>query len=110
MAESVSLAVIENLVHMSREDFPTGYVVVTAIIPDDVRVLEEGEVQAQGIGPKEIEVGEAWLASGASAVLRVRSNVVPSENNYLLNPRHPDFARIRIEEIRPFEFDARLFK
>ena len=26
MAESVALAVIENLVHMSRQDFPTGYV------------------------------------------------------------------------------------
>lgn len=110
MAEGVSLAVIENLVHMSREDFPTGYVVVTAIISDDVRVLAEGQVQSQGFEPTEIEVGETWLDSAASAVLRVRSNVVPSENNYLLNPRHPDFARIRIEEIRPFVFDSRLFK
>ena len=26
MAESIALAVLENLVHMSRQDFPTGYV------------------------------------------------------------------------------------
>lgn len=26
MAQSVALAVLENLVHMSRQDFPTGYV------------------------------------------------------------------------------------
>jgi hypothetical protein len=32
------------------------------------------------------------------------------ENNYLLNPRNPDFAGIRIEELRPFVFDSRLFK
>ena len=30
LAESVSLAVLENLVHMTREDFPRGYVVVSA--------------------------------------------------------------------------------
>jgi RES domain-containing protein len=43
-------------------------------------------------------------------VLKVRSTVVPSEHNYLLNPRHSDFARIRVEQIRPFVFDSRLFK
>jgi len=32
MAESVALAVLENLVHMSRQDFPTGYVCVAAVL------------------------------------------------------------------------------
>jgi len=44
MAESVSLAVLENLVHMSKEDFPTGYVVVAAEIPDEIRVIEEKDL------------------------------------------------------------------
>jgi RES domain-containing protein len=48
MAESVSLAVLENLVHMSRQDFPTGYVEVTATIPDDILVLAEMDVRARG--------------------------------------------------------------
>src|SRR5450432_2475776 len=39
MAESLSLAVLENLVHMNKVDFPVGYVSVSAIIPDHVRVL-----------------------------------------------------------------------
>ncbi len=34
MAESVALAVLENLVHMSPQDFPTGYVSVAAVLPD----------------------------------------------------------------------------
>jgi hypothetical protein len=41
LAETVSLAVLENLVHMPRQDFPVAYVLVTAVVPDEVRVLEE---------------------------------------------------------------------
>jgi hypothetical protein len=40
MAQSVALAVLENLVHMSRQDYPTGYVVVAATVPDHVRIIE----------------------------------------------------------------------
>lgn len=40
MAQSVALAVLENLVHMSRQDYPIGYVVVEAIVPDHVRILD----------------------------------------------------------------------
>ena len=47
MAETVSLAVLENLVHMSKEDFPTGYVVVAAVVPDEIRVLKEGDLKDQ---------------------------------------------------------------
>ena len=39
MAQSVSLAVLENLVHMAREDYPSGFVLVDAEIPDHVGVL-----------------------------------------------------------------------
>jgi hypothetical protein len=40
MAQSTALAVLENLVHMSRQDYPTGYVVVAATVPDHVRIAE----------------------------------------------------------------------
>jgi len=46
MAESMSLAVLENLVHMSRQDFPTGYVVIGATLPDDLIVTAEAELRA----------------------------------------------------------------
>ena len=37
MAESIALAVLENLVHMTRQDFPRGYVCVAAVLPDGIR-------------------------------------------------------------------------
>jgi RES domain-containing protein len=51
---------------------------------------------------------DAWLAGGASVALRVPSVVVPSEFNYLLNPKHGDFTRISIGASMPFPFDPRL--
>jgi hypothetical protein len=35
---------------------------------------------------------------------------VPRERNYLLNPAHPDFARIKRGAIEPFSLDPRLRK
>ena len=44
-------------------------------------------------------------------MLRVPSVVVPLESNYVLNPRHPDFApRVAIGPPLPFPFDPRLKK
>ena len=40
MAQSVAFAVLENLVHMSRRDYPTGYVIVEARVPDHIPILE----------------------------------------------------------------------
>jgi RES domain-containing protein len=112
MAQSVALAVLENLVHMSRQDYPTGYVVVEATIPSHVRILDH----IPFLGPKssdatrERRAGDNWLASGESAVLRVPSVVVPTDWNYLINPEHLDFAQISVETPVPMLFDERLFQ
>ena len=39
---------------------------------------------------------------------RIPSAVIPAETNYLLNPLHPDFRRIKIGKPRRFETDLRL--
>jgi RES domain-containing protein len=54
------------------------------------------------------ELGSRWVAESRSVVLRVPSIVVDGEFNYLLNPRHPDFARLEIGEPQLFSFDPRL--
>jgi hypothetical protein len=42
--------------------------------------------------------------------LRVPSVLVPSESNFLLNPRHPEYTNLVIGEPLPFSFDPRLFR
>jgi RES domain-containing protein len=41
-------------------------------------------------------------------VLAVPSAVIPQELNYLLNPLHSDFKRIRVGHSEAFRFDPRL--
>ncbi len=106
-AQSISLAVLENLVHMPKQDFPVGYVSVSALIPESVGVLDVDKFRRPR--ESEIDVGDRWIDTQESAVLRAESVVVPREHLYLLNPEHPDFALIRIEQIEPFVFDPRLF-
>jgi RES domain-containing protein len=54
--------------------------------------------------------GELWLLEKRSAVLGVPSLVLPQENNFILNPLHPDFASIRISRPTPIRLDSRLWK
>ncbi len=112
MAQSVALAVLENLVHMSRQDYPTGYVVVAATVPDHVRVNEHLRYLDAKSPDAEQEraAGDHWLESGESAVLRVPSAVVAGDWNYLMNPQHLEFAQISIEPPELFQFDERLFE
>lgn len=88
IAETISLAVLENLVHLAKEDFPTGYVVVAAVVPDEILVLKEDLVE-QFRGVDRRRLGDQWID--------------------LLNPQHPDFAAITAEPTVPFVFDERLF-
>jgi RES domain-containing protein len=111
MAESIALAVLENLVHMSRKDFPSGYVCVAAVLPLDITVVQESELRLLGdlrdISPQAL--GDWWIRTRESSVLQVPSAVVPWECNYTLNPAHPEFARIRVDPPALFHFDERLF-
>ena len=112
MAESVALAVMENLVHMSRQDFPTGYVCVAAVLPDRMNIATEQDLRLRTDlrGLSSQALGDWWIDSRQSAVLEVASAVVPHEHNYLLNPAHPGFANIAVDPPALFHFDPRLFR
>lgn len=52
--------------------------------------------------------GTIWTQERRSVALCVPSAIVPGEFNYLLNPLHPDFAKVKVAEPEPYEFDPRL--
>jgi len=112
-AESRSLASLEVLVH--TEDTQILAAVTWAMIPvsiDEslVEILQELPVEWRQLpAPQSTrEIGTQWVSESRSAVLRVPSTVVDGEFNYLLNPRHADFARLEIGEPLAFSFDPRL--
>jgi len=58
--------------------------------------------------PVEVQaIGDNWIESRSSVVLSVPSAVVPDEFNFLINPSHPDFAKLRIHKPVAFQFNPR---
>ena len=53
-------------------------------------------------------IGNQWLSSGRSALLRVPCAIVPATVNVLINPRHPDSAQLVIRGIHEQPIDSRL--
>jgi RES domain-containing protein len=58
--------------------------------------------------PSSQAIGDLWVRKAPSAVLEIPSVIIPSETNYLINPKHPDFHKIHIGKPVPFAFDSRL--
>jgi len=54
-------------------------------------------------------LGDDWVKSRASVILAVPSVVIPEELNYLINPRHPGFTKLKIEPPTDFFLDPRMF-
>jgi RES domain-containing protein len=54
-------------------------------------------------------VGDAWIESRRSALLRVPSFIVPESYNVLINPAHPDAQSIQLGSVRPFQFERWLW-
>jgi len=53
--------------------------------------------------------GDAWAASGSSALLLVPSVSVPDEYNVLINPQYPDVASMTATTIKRWIYDPRFF-
>jgi RES domain-containing protein len=113
VAQSQSLAVLEVLVHLDTPALLDEYVFLDADFDDYlVTVLDRSSLprnwKADPVPEAVQAVGDRWASSGSSVALRVPSVLVPEEFNFLLNPRHPDFAKIAVSRPHAFRFDVRL--
>lgn len=63
---------------------------------------------AEPAGQVSIEWGAAWISSGKRLLAAVPSIVVHDEVNVLINPKHPDSAKVRATKVRKWLFDPRL--
>ncbi|MDT0631455.1 RES family NAD+ phosphorylase [Rubrivirga litoralis] len=112
-SDSYALAMLEVRVHVATFRGMRDRVAVSAEVDDDlVEALTVADLppdwQERPAPTSTQALGDAWVASGRSAVLRVPSVVVPEQTNYLLNPQHPDFGRIRLGTPAALTVDPRL--
>lgn len=107
-------AMLEVLVHARIGRVPKTHVWVEATAPDDIPVeTHTADTLPPGWDSQACdaarEFGNRWLDERRSAILVVPSVVARAEFNALVNPAHPDFARLVVSEPQPVVWDERLF-
>jgi RES domain-containing protein len=115
-SSSRALCTAEIAVHVPLGILPSDYMLATIEIPDDEPI--------EKVLPQELpsdwksfpyvhstkSIGDRFVSDKKYLVLKVPSAVVQGEFNYLVNPFHPGFQKVRIVNQELFEFDSRLFR
>jgi len=113
LAGSVSLAILEVLVHTEDVSLLSAYSICDVTydpkLASDVKPdsLPTNWAAVPPV-PETQAIGDDWVASASSVLLRVPSVVAPGESNLLANPEHPKFSELAIGTLEPFSFDKRL--
>ncbi len=115
---SMALSCLEVAVHRSGASLSSGNFSITSIQLPDVLAIEEIlideliGVNSEWYKPQNSlmtqHIGDDWLDSFRSIILKVPSAIISGEFNYLLNVDHPEFHKISIGKVEPFVFDPRL--
>ncbi len=119
LAEHPALALLEVMVHfeLARDELPLNFQLLEVQIPEAPEAdapwwqpLDAAQLPEDWPDQPETsrQLGDAWLQSLASPLLRVPSVIAPASFNYLLNPRHPLAGACEILAIHRHPWDARL--
>jgi len=114
-ASSISLAVLEILAYINDTSLLPSYVLFRADIRDSlIETLPDADLPADWRAvpaPDSTKaIGDNWFRKRRSAVLSVPSAVIASERNYLINPSHRDFGKIKVSGPVRYDFDPRLLQ
>ncbi len=109
-SEHPALAMLETLVHLERDDFPSRFQLLTIELADGAISALSAAMPADAESDEtwSRRMGDEWLAGKSSLALRVPSFVAPYSWNYLINPAHPRMGEARIDRIDQMPFDKRL--
>lgn len=110
---AVSLALLELFIHKASYDEIKTNMLLTIEVPD-MPVITLSNTGLKKNWQSDIEycrfIGDSWLGSGESLLLKLPSAIITPEYNMLINPAHPGFKKVAVAAALFFEFDARLFK
>jgi RES domain-containing protein len=115
-SEHQSLAMLEYFVHLDVGDAPDDLVLAVAEVPDDLarERVETTDLPANwrdSAAPPELaRLGDEFAQRGENCLLVVPSVLAPNENNWLVNPEHPDYKKIVVRKVEPLSYDPRMFR
>lgn len=115
-AANRSLAMAEVAVHFTLATLPPDYLMVTLFVPDDIPLKK---INLSDLPPdwdlfphsaSTQIIGDSFVSDNEFCMLQVPSAVTKGDYNFLINPNHPGFKRVRVVETEKFPFDIRIFK
>lgn len=115
-AESRALAMAEVAVHLTMATLPKDFVMLTIDVPDEISIkkvdLKDLDENWNAMLPssKTKKIGDVFIDDLEFCVLKVPSAVVKGDFNYLINPYHKLFKKIKIVDVTDFPFDKRMFQ
>ena len=115
LAGSISLAVLEVLVHLHDPRLLEAYSLIR--VDFDASLVHKTNPEElpsswadYPASPALQELGDTWVNSSQSLILQVPSAIVSLEDIFLLNPGHRDRAQLAVSDPVPFRLDPRLLK
>jgi len=113
-SQSISLSVLEMLVNTNFKDYAIALDLMYISLPDEQSMTEIDLKNLKNNWKDDFEytryMGDEFIKQKESLILKVPSAVIQEEHNYLANPLHPDFKKIKIIKTKSFWPDERLFK
>jgi RES domain-containing protein len=115
-SEHQSLSMLEYFVHLDPEDAPDDLELATADVPENtsrhkIRVRELPTHWRETPAPLELaQIGDEFVKGNENCVLVVPSALAVSENNWLINPLHPDFRKVAVRPPEPLQYDSRMLR
>lgn len=113
LSEFISLSILEILVRANKFTSPDTYTLLSIQIPESSIVNIE-MIKLKKNWQHHIEytrsIGEDFLKINQTLTLKVPSAIVPQEHNFLINPMHKDFKKVKIINSELLELDKRLLQ
>lgn len=114
LAEHPALALLEVMVHQSQgpDDLPDNYQLLEIEYNErkGISRLKESVLDDDWVNDQDTtrNIGDEWLQTASSVLLKVPSAILPHSYNYLFNPKHPFAKSARIVNQSKHPFDSRL--
>lgn len=113
---SIEICALEKFVHLAGAPHPP-LVLVAIDLPDNQGLVYRPRMAelpddwaALPASASTQAFGRRWVESAGALAMLVPSAIIPESVNAVINPRHPAYRDIRLEVVRAFTFDARMFK
>src|SRR6185369_11968047 len=97
--EYISLVILESLVHLRAIDIPEKQYLLQIELPDgdfsEIKLSKIKDNWQQHLAYTQW-MGDQFVLANQSLILKVPSAIVPQEHNFLVNPLHVEFKKVKV--------------